>query len=145
MDEHNARCLENTGVELQRHIAEWAKDRNGKPVFWLNGIAGTGKSMIARPVAHLFANQGHLEASFFFKEGEGDRGDATRFFTVTTNLMIRILGLILGMRKAIDADPSISEKALKNQFEKLILQPLRGDSAWPRRPAWHDKPRLGGK
>jgi hypothetical protein len=29
-----------------------------------------------------------------------------------------------GIRKAIDTNPAISEKALKDQFEKLILQPL---------------------
>jgi pantothenate kinase-related protein Tda10 len=64
MDEHNARCLTNTRVELQRQITEWAKDRNGKPIFWLNGMAGTGKSTIARTVAQSFANQGQLGASF---------------------------------------------------------------------------------
>ena len=51
MEEHNARCLSNTRVELLSQITEWAKDRNGKPIFWLNGMAGMGKSMIARTVA----------------------------------------------------------------------------------------------
>jgi hypothetical protein len=47
MEEHNGRCLANTRVELQRYIMEWAKDRNRKRIFWLNGIAGTGKFTIA--------------------------------------------------------------------------------------------------
>lgn len=124
-EEHNARCLEDTRVELQRHIAEWAKDRDGKPIFWLNGMAGTGKSTIARTVARSFADKGQLGASFFFKKGEGDRGNADRFFTtIATDLMLRLPKLIPGVRKAIDADPAISERALKDQFEKLILQPL---------------------
>ncbi|OCK79260.1 hypothetical protein K432DRAFT_252439, partial [Lepidopterella palustris CBS 459.81] len=127
MEEHNAKCLPNTRTELQHHIMKWAKDRNGKPIFWLNGMAGTGKSTIARTIAQLFADQRQLGASFFFKRGEGERGNATRFFTtVAADLMGHLPELRSGIRKAIDADPTISEKALKDQFEKLILQPLSG-------------------
>ena len=123
--EENSNCLANTRVELQHRIKKWAKDANGKPIFWLNGMAGTGKSTIARTVARSFADEGHLGASFFFKKGEGDRGTASKFFTtIATDLMARIPDLISGITKAIDADPAISKKALKDQFEKLILQPL---------------------
>ena len=134
MEEHNAKCLANTRVELLRHIVEWSKDRNGKPIFWLNGMAGTGKSTIARTVAQLFADNGQLGASFFFKKGEGDRGNATRFFTtIATDLMVRMPEMVPGIRKAIDAVPTISERALKDQFEKLILQPLLEASHAPSR------------
>ena len=112
-------------MELQCQIKEWAKDANGKPIFWLNGMAGTGKSTIARTVARSFADKGHLGASFFFKKDKGDRGTASRFFTtIATDLMAHVRDLISGITKAIDADLAISEKALKDQFEKLILRPL---------------------
>ncbi|KAH0548036.1 hypothetical protein GP486_008222, partial [Trichoglossum hirsutum] len=129
IDEHNARCLANTRVELRRQIAEWAEDRNGKPIFWLKGVAGTGKSTIARSVAQSFAGQHQLAASFFFKRGEGERGNAIRFFTtIVADLIARVPGLISGIRKALDADPGISERVLKDQFEKLILHPLSAGS-----------------
>ena len=125
IEEHNSKCLANTRVELQRRIEEWAKDANSKPIFWLNGMAGTGKSTIARTVARSFSDEGHLGASFFFKKGEVDRGTANRFFTtIATDLMAHVPGLISSITKSIDANPAISEKALKDQFEKLILQPL---------------------
>ncbi|KAI9768893.1 MAG: hypothetical protein M1839_003847 [Geoglossum umbratile] len=124
-EEHNARCLRNTRVELLSQITEWAKDRNDKPIFWLQGMAGTGKSTIARSAAQSFAYKGQLGASFFFKRGEGDRGKAARFFTtIAVQLATKVPGLSPYIREAIDADPDISEKALNNQFEKFILQPL---------------------
>jgi len=122
MEEHNARCLPNTRTELLYHIREWAKDKNGKPIFWLSGMAGTGKSTIARTVAQSFAHQGQLGSSFFFKKGEGECGNATRFFTtIARDLIDRVPGLISGITKALDANPAISQKALKDQFKKLIL------------------------
>ncbi|KAH0537131.1 hypothetical protein FGG08_006035, partial [Glutinoglossum americanum] len=124
-EEHNPKCLLDTRTELLFHIREWAKDKNGKPIFWLNGMAGTGKSTIARTIAQSFANNAQLGASFFFKKGEGDRSNASRFFTtVARDLGAHVPELISGITKAIDANPAISEKALKDQFEKLILQPL---------------------
>ena len=125
MEEHNARCLPNTRTELLHHIGKWAKDKDGKPIFWLSGMAGTGKSTIARTIAQSFAHRGQLGASFFFKKGEGERSNATRFFTtIARNLIDRVPGLISGITKALDADPAISQKALKDQFEMLILHPL---------------------
>jgi hypothetical protein len=85
-------------------------------------MAGMGKSTISRTIAQSFADKGQLGASFFFKRGEGDRGNATRFFTtIAVQLATKVpgLGQLIGL--AIDADSVISEKALKEQFEKLIL------------------------
>jgi hypothetical protein len=126
-EEHNARCLPNTRTELLHQITQWADDDCGKPIFWLSGMAGTGKSTIARTIAKSFASHGQLGASFFFKKGEGERGNASRFFTtVATDLVKHEPGMLPGIRKALDEDSAISQRALKDQFEKLILQPLQG-------------------
>jgi hypothetical protein len=50
----------------------------------LKGIAETRKSIISRTVAQSFADNGQLGASFFFKRGEGNRGNAALFFTTVT-------------------------------------------------------------
>jgi hypothetical protein len=126
-EEHNARCLPDTRTELLDEITTWANNKDGKSIFWLSGMAGTGKSTIARTVAQSFASRGQLGASFFFKKGEGERGNASRFFTtIATDLVACEPGMLPGIRKTLDEDSTISHKALKDQFEKLILQPLLG-------------------
>jgi len=93
-------------------------------------MAGTGKSTISRTIAQSFADEDPLEATllgatFFFKRGEGDRGNASRFFTtITSQLVIKVPALRPHVSKAIDTDPDISKKAMKEQFDKLIYQPL---------------------
>jgi hypothetical protein len=110
---------------LRRQVQDWALDDNSKCIFWLNGKAGTGKSTIARTVAQSFSDNDQLGASFFFKKGEADRGNATKFFTtIATQLCRRLPRLHAGIKKAIDDDPDIAERYLGEQFNKLIYQPL---------------------
>ncbi|TEY23585.1 hypothetical protein BOTCAL_1463g00010 [Botryotinia calthae] len=124
-EEHNARCYQGTRAELLQYIYSWASDRGSERIFWLNGMAGTGKSTISRTVAQNFVDKGELGASFFFKRGEGDRGHAGMFFeTIVTQLVQKLPSLATHVQDAIDADPGISGKALRQQFDALVLQPL---------------------
>ncbi|KAL7795766.1 Pfs, NACHT and WD domain protein [Trichoderma ceciliae] len=124
-EEHNPTCLPDTRVELLHQISNWAHDPNAKAIFWLSGMAGTGKSTISRTIAQSLASTSHLGASFFFKRGEGNRGSSAKLFTtIATQLAIKNPAIAPYIKNAIDADPIISDKGLKEQFDKLILQPL---------------------
>jgi hypothetical protein len=88
-------------------------------------MAGTGKSTISRTVAASFSQTKSLGASFFFKRGEGDRGNATKLFpTLARQLALSIPQMIPDIQKAVHDDPGIATKAIKEQFDKLLLQPL---------------------
>ncbi|KAH7025136.1 uncharacterized protein B0I36DRAFT_225532, partial [Microdochium trichocladiopsis] len=129
-------CHRDTRVDLLRRIREWADQPGNQPqahaIFWLNGMAGTGKSTISRTVARHFADRRRLGASFFFKRGDGDGGKAAKFFTtVAAQLTLRWPGLAVHVKKAIDADPTVVTKAIPEQFDKLIFAPLQAASPAP--------------
>ncbi|TVY63976.1 Vegetative incompatibility protein HET-E-1 [Fusarium oxysporum f. sp. cubense] len=124
-EEHNPTCLPNTRQEMLDNIDHWIDDPNSKTVYWLNGMAGTGKSTIARTVAYSRSKRGDLGASFFFKRGETDRGNLTKFVpTMARRLAWSIPEVAKFMKNAVDVDPAIADKAVREQFEKLVREPL---------------------
>jgi hypothetical protein len=121
----NPTCLGNTRVELLDQISAWIHDPNAKALFWLNGMAGTGKSTISRTIARSLSRTNHLGASFFFKRGEADRGNATKFMTtIARQLADREPSVIPMLMKAIETDSTILGSAIQEQFQKLISEPL---------------------
>jgi hypothetical protein len=76
---HDPTCLLDTRVDLLQDIYSWADGQDERCIFWLNGLAGTGKSTIARTVARNYFEQKRLGASFFFSRGGGDVGHAGKF------------------------------------------------------------------
>ncbi|KAK3945964.1 hypothetical protein QBC46DRAFT_336128 [Diplogelasinospora grovesii] len=124
-DAYNARCHPGTRVDILQQILTWGAACDGECIFWLNGMAGTGKSTISRTVAQSFAGEGMLGASFFFKRGEGDRGRVAFFFTtIAAQLVHQLPSLAPHVRNAIEAEPTINEKSAKDQFDKLIADPI---------------------
>ncbi|KAJ5493959.1 hypothetical protein N7463_010046 [Penicillium fimorum] len=124
-DNQHIECLAGTRINLLQEIEAWAQSPHGKCIFWLNGMAGTGKSTISRTVASSLNRQQLLGASFFFKRGEEDRATAKMLFpTLTEQLVVGIPQMLPQVQEAIDEDPNISQKVLREQFEKLLLNPL---------------------
>ncbi|GKZ25266.1 hypothetical protein AbraCBS73388_000727, partial [Aspergillus brasiliensis] len=124
-DEDQVECLENTRVELLDDITGWVDDFQGETIFWLSGVAGTGKSTISRTVARKLQERELLGASFFFKRGDGDRGKASRFITtIAKQFMVALPQLRQGIATALESNPMITSKSLKEQFDHLLLEPL---------------------
>ncbi|EYB30533.1 hypothetical protein FG05_30173 [Fusarium graminearum] len=129
-EEHNPTCLPNTREELLKEIDRWIDDPTSKTIFWLNGMAGTGKSTISRTVAHLRSKRGDLGANFFFKRGEMDRGNLNKLMsTLAYQLAFSIQGAAFFIKKTLDDNPAIVGKSTREQFQKLIQEPLSDAAA----------------
>ena len=127
---HNV-CHPATRRGILHEIEQWAQHPNSKSIFWLNGMAGTGKSTISYTIARWLDQQlpsgpVRFGASFFFKRGEKDRASATLFFpTVIHQMRQKMPGLEVLIDEVMSADPDICSKSLSDQFNKLIKEPLQ--------------------
>ena len=112
-------------------IRAWADGEDERRIYWLNGLAGTGKSTIARTIAREYSKNG---ASFFFSRGGGDAGHARKFFTtIAFQLAKTSSSLESHICDAVSKNHDIKDKSLGDQWRQLILQPfLRLDGTRPR-------------
>ena len=118
-------CLAGTRVELLQDINNWADGHDERSIFWLNGLAGTGKSTIARTVARTCYQKQRLGASFFFSRGGGDVGHADKFVTsIVFQLAISIPTLRRHVCDAIKQHVDIASQSLHDQWQQLVLNPL---------------------
>ncbi|KAK2779377.1 pfs domain-containing protein [Colletotrichum kahawae] len=125
-DQHEPRCHPSTRVDILRDIDSWAREATGQRVYWLSGLAGTGKSIVARTIAQDLNQAKLLGATFFFKRGEIDRGSASLLFgTLTRQLAQRRPELSPYIVEAIKQTDNICSKSMEEQFTKLIFNPLK--------------------
>lgn len=124
-EERLPRCLENTRIQVQEDIERWIQDSQGSTFFWLQGVAGTGKSTIARTVAQTLYDHGLLGASFFFKRSHAERGNADLFFaSIATQLAKAMPDLGNKMAKVLEPEVGFYRKGISTQFNELLMAPL---------------------
>ncbi|TDL24478.1 hypothetical protein BD410DRAFT_838010 [Rickenella mellea] len=118
-------CLENTRITVRDEIAKWHSETDGRSICWLKGPAGAGKSSIAQTVAQELHSDGKLAASFFFRRGHARRSNITDFIpTMASQLAEAVLPTRNLMIEAFHREPSIPEQTYRDQFLKLIVDPL---------------------
>jgi cob(I)alamin adenosyltransferase len=138
--QHDPTCLTNTRVDLLEDIYNWANGRDERRIFWLNGLAGTGKSTIARTVARRCFEQKRLGASFFFSRGGGDVGHAAKFVTsIAWQLANYIPSLRQHICDAMKERRDIISQSLRDQWHQLVLDPILklGEETEEGYESWH--------
>ena len=118
-------CLKGTRGVVLNTIELWARDPGESSVYWLNGLAGTGKSTIAKTIAERLFADSQLGASFFCSRDFEDRRNLQLIFpTLATQLARKYTVFRSILVPLIQSDPNIAYESLYNQMKKLIVQPL---------------------
>jgi hypothetical protein len=103
----------------------WTQDFDKSPVFWLNGLAGTGKSVIAQTIAEWAFANGNLGASFFCSRGVKCRSDVRRIFpTLAFQLALQYPEFRSSLIHLLRSNPNIVHESLHNQMQQLLVKPL---------------------
>ena len=122
-------------MNIRQQIMEWSADSRHKSIFWLNGMAGTGKSTIARTITRTLTEQKRFVANFFFSRGRGDLSHTGKLFST---IAIQLAGTCRALKhlicEAIADYDNISRQSMRDQWTKLIHQPLMKLSGNPKSP-----------
>ena len=122
---HHDTCLRGTRESVLDGIMRWAQDSQDRHVFWLNGLAGTGKSTIAQTFSEIVAQNRTLGASFFCSRDYVDRKELKNIFpTLAYQLACRYPSFRAKIVRVIRQDPSVAQNSLISQLKELIVDPL---------------------
>ncbi|KAK7020799.1 hypothetical protein R3P38DRAFT_3197225 [Favolaschia claudopus] len=121
-------CLQGTRKDIITKIADWLSsppNASASNIFWLHGVAGSGKSTIANTVAQYFQNLHRLGAFIFF---DRDTFSSCDIRGVLHHIANRLAESNVRVRKALcdalSADAMLVDANYRTQFHKLVLDPL---------------------
>ncbi|KIJ91525.1 hypothetical protein K443DRAFT_482067, partial [Laccaria amethystina LaAM-08-1] len=122
-------CMQGTRVKILKELETWASNANSSKVYWMVGMAGTGKSTIAHTFCENLEAKNILGGSFFASRASEKTRNARLIIPVIAYALAKASPRIkVEVVKAIEDDPTLAEPTYINineQFKRLIYNPLR--------------------
>src|SRR5882757_3297005 len=104
------KCLRGTRVKVLIEIENWVYDRHVCMVYWLNGLAGTGKTTITQSFAERMFAAGLLGASFFCSRNFTDRRNLHLIFpTLALQLAYKYPEFRSHLVQILESDPDLGD------------------------------------
>ncbi|CAE6443512.1 unnamed protein product [Rhizoctonia solani] len=118
-------CTKNTREKILQDLNQWADDTESKRIYWMNGMAGTGKTTIACSLAQALEARGQLGGSFFCSRASPECRDANRIVpTISYQLAHYSTPFRAALFQVLDGDPDVGSRNITSQFERLLKNPL---------------------
>ena len=121
-------CMIGTRESVLTRILGWIKNDSTR-MFWLTGMAGTGKTSIAVTICRMLQDDGNilLAGSFFCSRFAGSvpRTDVRRILpTLAASLADRSPEFAEALATGLQADPRVAYKPVSSQLDTLLIQPF---------------------
>ena len=118
-------CTKNTRKALLDKLQVWANDETATKVYWLNGMAGTGKTTIAYSFSEILREKNSLGGTFFSSHLRVDTSDVRCIIpTISLQLARYLPPLSHLILDAVEDDPNCSSWRIGKQFLNFMVKPL---------------------
>ncbi|KAF9014719.1 WD40 repeat-like protein [Hymenopellis radicata] len=118
-------CTAGTRVEILDKIMAWARadDADSPPVFWLTGLAGTGKTTIAYTISERMWTENKLVVSFFCSRQLDSKDSRLIVPTICRNLAELFRSYATKLVSVLQGDSVLGEARIREQIDKLLAGP----------------------
>ncbi|CAE6506733.1 unnamed protein product [Rhizoctonia solani] len=120
-------CTEGTRIKVLDEICQWVANQDGGNIYWMSGMAGTGKTTIAYSLCkRLDTGPGRmLGASFFCSRSVAECRTVGKIIpSIAYQLAQRSQTFQYALCQAMKDNPDAQATAPILQFESLIVGPL---------------------
>ncbi|QRV94944.1 WD repeat-containing protein [Ceratobasidium sp. AG-Ba] len=118
-------CTLDTRVDILNKMYDWTRANTEEKIYWLNGMAGTGKTTIAYSLCENLQKNGKLAASFFCSRQLPECRDVNR---IVPSIVYQLSRLFLPFRRVIatvlESNSDAYNQSIVEQFKKLLVEPL---------------------
>ncbi|CAE6433698.1 unnamed protein product, partial [Rhizoctonia solani] len=120
-------CTAETREAIHQTLQEWVLNPTSEKIYWMNGMAGTGKTTIAYSLCEWLENTNRLGASFFCSRISSTCRSLSRIVpTVAYQLAQYSPAFQSVLCAALKKTPDAGTLNVAQQFEKLVHQPMLG-------------------
>ncbi|KAJ1308062.1 hypothetical protein OPQ81_002128 [Rhizoctonia solani] len=118
-------CTQNTRVRVLKEAMDWTRNSDVAKIYWMSGMAGTGKTTIAYTLCEQLEESKQLGASFFCSRGSRDCRDVNKIVPTIAYQLARFSNPYQKeLCDVLSNNPDVSKREISVQFQKLILAPL---------------------
>lgn len=123
-------CLAGTRSDLLEQLIIWTCGpitSDDTPIFWIKGVAGSGKSALAQSVATMCHANGRLGSSFFFDiSHQSERSHEYLFRNLSLDLADFDPQWKAALHNIVKDDRALRQtRSLGRQFEKFLVEPAK--------------------
>jgi nucleoside-triphosphatase THEP1 len=119
-------CTAETRQTILADLQDWARDPDGAKVYWMNGMAGTGKTTIVYSLCEWLEANRQLGANFCCSRLSSSCRNVNDIMPTLAYQLARYSPAIRSaLCKILEEEPDAGKLNVEFQFAKLVLEPMQ--------------------